>query len=130
MPSTISQYGFGVQVPNVTELAAVKLDNPTPEQWFNTAVFWPPAPYTYGSVPRRWTQMRSAGVAYADFAVLKNFRVGELFRIQFRAEFFNVTNSPQFARPKATFGSSGFSTVTGTANVGPRNVQFGLKIDF
>jgi hypothetical protein len=129
-PSTISQYGFGVQVPNITDLKAVRLDNPRPELWFNTSVFTAPEPYTYGSIPRRWTQMRADGVAHADFAILKNFRVTERVKAQLRGEFFNLTNSPQFARPNATFGSSAFGTVTGTTNVGPRNVQFGLKISF
>lgn len=130
MPSTISQYGFGVQTPHITDLKAVKLDNPTPERWFNTAVFFAPAPYTYGSLPRRWTQMRADGVAHADFAIMKNFRFLERVNAQLRGEFFNLTNTPQFARPNATFGSAAFGTVTGTTNVGPREVQLGLKISF
>ena len=129
-PSTISQYGFGVQMPNISDLKAVQLDDPRPERWFNTSVFSAPAPYSYGTIPRRWTQMRADGVAHADFAIMKNFQVKELARIQFRAEFFNLTNTPQFSRPNASFGSNAFGTVTGTTNVGPRNVQFGLKISF
>jgi hypothetical protein len=129
-PSTISQYGFGVQVPNVSDIKAVKLDNPTPERWFNTDVFSAPPPYTIGNAPRRWTQMRADGVAHADVAIMKHFMVRETTRIQLRGEFFNVTNTPQFARPNASFGSNAFGTVSGTTNVGPRNVQLGLKIYF
>jgi len=61
---------------------------------------------------------------------LKNFRYRERIRIQFRGELFNLTNTPQFGRPNTTVGSPTFGVVTGTRNVGPRNVQFGLKIDF
>ena len=48
-PSTISQYGFRAQYPNLTKGSDVPVANQTPEHWFNTAGF-PPAPYT---VPER-----------------------------------------------------------------------------
>jgi len=50
--------------------------------------------------------------------------------VQFRAESFNLTNTPQFAWPDTAFGSTTFGVVTSTMNVGPRNVQFGLKVEF
>jgi len=39
-PSTISQYGFGTQYPNVTKGSDVAVANRTPERWFNTAAFF------------------------------------------------------------------------------------------
>ena len=67
---------------------------------------------------------------HADFAILKNFRFLERVKAQFRAEMFNMTNTPQFARANTTWGSSDFGRVTGTTNVGPRNIQLGLRIQF
>jgi hypothetical protein len=54
----------------------------------------------------------------------------ERIRVQFRAEAFNHRNTPQFAWPDTAFGSPTFGVVSGTMNVGPRNVKFGLKVDF
>lgn len=129
-PSTISQYGFGAQHPNLLNARDLKLDKRTPERWFNTAAFTAPAPYTVGSAPRRVTELRSAGAKHADIAVMKNFRPVERYNIQFRAEFFNLTNTPQFGEPNGSFGGNTFGTVSGTFNVPPRSVQLGLRVDF
>ena len=129
-PSTISQYGFGTQYPNVTRGSDVTIANQTPEHWFNTAAFSAPAPYTIGNSPRRLNELRAAAQKNADIAVVKNFAAGERVKVQFRAEAFNLTNTPQFSWPDTTFGSTTFGVVSGTMNVGPRNVQFGVKLDF
>ena len=129
-PSTISQYGFGTQYPNVTKGSDVALANRTPEHWFNTAAFSAPAPYTIGNSPRRLNELRAAAQKNADIAVAKNFHWRERVTVQFRAEAFNLTNTPQFAWPDTAFGSTTFGVVSGTMNIGPRNVQFGLKVDF
>jgi hypothetical protein len=49
--------------------------------------------------------------------------------IQFRAEFFNLFNRPQFAAPNTTLVSPVFGGVTATVG-NPRLVQFGLKFLF
>ena len=129
-PSTISQYGFGTQYPNVTKGSDVTIANQTPEHWFNTAAFSAPAPYTIGNSPRRLNELRAARQKNADLSVSKNFSVRERIKVQFRAEAFNLTNTPQFSWPETAYGSTTFGVVSGTMNVGPRNVQFGLKVDF
>src|SRR5262249_10701498 len=129
-PSTISQYGFGTQYPNVTKGSDVAVENRNPDRWFNTAAFSAPAPYAVGNSPRRLDQLRADPEKNADVALLKNFRLRERVKVQFRAEAFNVTNTPQFGWPDTAFGSPTFGVVSGTMNIGPRNVQFGTKIDF
>ena len=129
-PSTISQYGFGTQYPNITSGGDVALANRTPEKWFNTAAFSAPAPYTIGNSPRRMTELRADTQKNLDVSLAKNFKYRERFKIQFRAEAFNLTNTPQFAWPDTAFGSSTFGVVSGTMNIGPRNIQGGLRIDF
>jgi hypothetical protein len=129
--TSLNQYGFsGTQPPNISDGKAVKLSNPTPSQWFNTSVFSAPPPYTVGTAPRRINALREDGQHNADLAILKNFMFHERIRTQFRAEFFNLTNTPQFSWPNTTVGSTTFGQVTATTNVPPRNVQFGLKVDF
>jgi len=67
---------------------------------------------------------------HTDISLMKNFRFRERLRVQLRAEFFNLTNTPQFGWPDSGFGSNTFGVVSGTMNLPPRNVQFGLKVDF
>jgi hypothetical protein len=129
-PSTISQYGFGTQYPNLTKGSDVSVAVRTPERWFNTAAFSAPAVYTIGNSPRRLNELRAAQQKNADVSLAKYFSVHERAKVQFRAEAFNLTNTPQFAWPDTAFGSTTFGVVTSTMNVGPRNIQFGLKVDF
>jgi hypothetical protein len=64
-----------------------------------------------------------------DLSLFKDFVIGK-GRLQFRAECFNVTNTPGFGVPNASLGASTFGTVTTTANAQPRQFQFALKYLF
>lgn len=68
-----------------------------------------------------------------DIALMKNTLVGGLREnatLQFRAEFFNAFNHPQFSNPAVAFNSaSGFGHIT-SLSVNPRLIQFGLKYIF
>jgi hypothetical protein len=129
-PNTLSNYGYQVQRPNVTDLNAAAVDNPTPDRWFNTTAFSQPGQYEIGNAPRWVPNIRFGPTRHADLAILKNFRWGESLKAQLRGEMFNVTNTPQFGRANTTFGSGEFGRVTSTTNVGPRNIQLGLRIQF
>jgi hypothetical protein len=129
-PNNLGNYGFQVQRPNVGDLKTAAIDNPTPNRWFNTDAFTAPAAFTIGNAPRWIPNIRFGPTNHADLAILKNFRFMERIKAQFRAEMFNFTNTPQFGRANTTVGSSAFGTVTGTTNVGPRNVQLGLRLQF
>lgn len=129
-PNTLGNYGFQTQRPNVADLKAAAVDNPDPSRWFNTAAFTPPGTHEMGNLTRWTPNIRFGPTKHADLAILKNFRWGERWKAQFRAEMFNFTNTPQFGRANTTVGSGAFGTVTGTTNVGPRNVQLGLRIQF
>jgi hypothetical protein len=100
-------------------------------QWFNTAAFTAPAPFTYGNVSRTLPDISSGGLFNMDFSAFKNFTVRERFKFQFRAEAFNLTNTPTFDTPGATYGTPTFGQVTATAFFPkPRVVQFGLRLQF
>jgi len=71
-----------------------------------------------------------------DFSITKTTRIGESQRIQFRSEFFNLFNHPQFAIPSTVVGnqslyanSPNFGLITGTS-VNPRLIQFALRYQF
>ena len=56
---------------------------------------------------------------------------GRVMRLQFRAESFNLTNTPNFAEPNTTLGSPTFGEITSTAPVSnPRLLQFALRLSF
>jgi hypothetical protein len=129
-PNNLSAYGFNLARPNISDLKELEVENQTPDNWFNTAAVTPAANYTIGNAPRWIPNLRFGPTKHADVALLKNFRHGERLNAQLRAEFFNITNTPQFGRANTTLGDANFGKVTGTTNVGPRNVQLGLRIQF
>jgi hypothetical protein len=96
-------------------------------RWFNIAAFAAPAAYTFGSAPRSLGSVRSAALSGIDFSVVKNTKVRENVALQFRAEFFNLTNTARFAPPNTSFGSAAFGQANALSNQ-PRVVQFALKL--
>ncbi len=79
-------------------------------------------------------QVRGPGFHRLDFSIFKDFRTSERTRLQFRAEFFNLTNPPQFANPgNKNFGNpSTFGLITGLVDGAndPREIQCALKLYF
>lgn len=117
--------------PNAVPGATAKLDNPTLERWFNTEAFSIPEPFTLGNVSRTLPDVRSDGLFSIDFSLFKTFQVSERTRLQFRAEAFNLTNTPTFDTPGRALGSATFGVVTATAfRPFPREFQFGLRLEF
>src|SRR5262245_31043122 len=121
-----------------------------PNRWFDPNCYVLQAAGTLGNVPRH--SIRGPGFFNFDFAMLKNTKVSERLDIQFRAEFFNATNHPNFRAPESFTLYTGSAAAlepnpnTGTAaatpnqnpNVGrilttansSRQIQFGLKFIF
>jgi hypothetical protein len=68
------------------------------------------------------------GPAYRnlDLSLAKNFRITESARVQFRSEFFNVLNHPNFGIPDGTMGSANLGRITDARD--PRILQFALKV--
>ncbi|MBL8235857.1 MAG: TonB-dependent receptor [Bryobacterales bacterium] len=122
--NTFSQGGG--QRPNWTGVNATVPD-PQPSRWIDASQFSIPPEYQFGTAPRTYNGLRSDGTAQIDTTLSKNFRFGEILTAQFRAEFFNLTNSARFAPPNAAFGNVQFGTVNAQGNQ-PRVVQFSLKL--
>jgi hypothetical protein len=98
----------------------------TAQEWFNTAAFAQPAAGRFGDAP--WNAVEDPGIANFDFSVFKNFHLGEKNQLQFRAEFFNLFNTPQFDPPNTVFGTPSFGTIISAGD--GREVQFALKYSF
>jgi hypothetical protein len=104
------------------------LDDPTPQKWMDSSVFSNPAAFQFGTAPRTFNGARSDGVGQVDMTLSKNFRFKEHYRLQFRTEIFNITNTPQFAPPNVVFGNAQFGVVSAQGNQ-PRIIQFALKLN-
>jgi hypothetical protein len=127
------------------------LPNAGVDAYFNPAAFSVPgtvpsstgaAIQTFGNAARRVA--RGPGSRNADLSIFKNTTMTEHAMLQFRAEFFNFTNTPTFFLPAASsptltcigapgsacnsnnpsFGKLSSGTATG------RQIQFGLKLYF
>jgi len=106
--------------------------------WFNPAAFAPAALGTYGNEIRN--QFYGPPTKQIDFSMFKNFQIGEKFRLQLRAEIFNIFNFVNYSGPTASFTSGTLGQSTSTYDVGfgapgigpgaPRNVQLAAKIVF
>jgi Carboxypeptidase regulatory-like domain/TonB dependent receptor len=103
----------------------------TVSQWFNTACFADPAPYTFGNESRVDPTLRQDGVNNWDFAIFKKTYFGSenRYNLEFRTEFFNIANIVQYGPPNAQFGTGSFGKVSGAVN-NPRLIQFGLRFSF
>jgi hypothetical protein len=116
--------------PNCTYSSAV-IGNPS--EWYNPACFVLPQVGTPGDIGR--TSLIGPGLFDIDFALMKNTRIKERMNTQFRAEFFNILNHPNFGIPNtSTFVSGGAISQTAgvitTTTTYQRQIQFGLKIIF
>jgi hypothetical protein len=101
------------------------------QAWFNTAAFAVPAPYTLGNVPRTDGAVRGPNIRNTDFSLFKDTAITDRRSLQFRAEAFNLTNTPHFGLPNDSANATAFGQVTSTLlSPEPRQLQFALKLMF
>jgi hypothetical protein len=96
------------------------------QRYFNTGAFALAASGTFGNAGRNI--LYGPGTFLMDFSAMKNFRITEGSRIQFRAEFFNLFNTPLFNNPSTSVTDSRFGQITGARD--PRIIQLALKVYF
>jgi len=117
--------GFGANDrPNVA--GNPELNSPTPERWFNTAAFVFPARGTFGNAGRN--VIDGPGYQNVNLSLVKNTAITERVNLQFRTEFFNLFNHPNFNLPDSFLGSPTFGIISSAKD--PRHIQFGLKLLF
>jgi len=126
------------------------------EQWFTNSVCDPRHPsvcppgavfalpvalvgtqsvFHFGSQGRN--TITGPGFSNTDFSLLKNTRITEALRVQFRAEIFDIFNHANFGQPNRTAvtGASNFGVISNTRfatgdSGSSRQVQFALKLLF
>jgi hypothetical protein len=117
--------------PNVVYGVSDQVANPTLSQWFNTAAFSLPAPFTFGNASRTIPNVMGPRLINMDIALYKDFVVKEKYTIDLRGEAFNLFNRPDFGNPNLTVGSPTFGMITSVlVNPLPRNIQLSLRVTF
>jgi hypothetical protein len=132
MPVTVTQAtnnnafaGFALQRPLLVGTPSLPADQRTPAHFFNTAAFATAGQFIIGNASRN--PVRGPAYRDVDFALVKHTRIFEKTDMEFRTEFFDVTNTPAFAQPNGSFGSAAFGSITATTT-DPRVIQFALKL--
>ncbi|MGO4518046.1 TonB-dependent receptor [Terriglobus sp. 2YAB30_2] len=103
------------------------------QHWFNTAAFAPQTLGTIGTAQRN--SLSGPNFRHVDLSLFKDFFLTERAKVQFRAEAFNISNTPSWIIGQGSgnvkMGNSAFGTVTATdSNYTPRLYQFALKLNF
>jgi TonB dependent receptor len=159
---------FSFDVATQAALGCSQPGHQTLDCWFNQAAFVVPTLSTapgdcggqcfarnFGNARR--AALRGPDMVNFDFSAYKTFQLGERFGLQFRAEFFNIFNHPNFNLPNLGSGggssgagivnfsctnaappvptdcsarSGGGAAITQTLPDAQREIQFGLKLQF
>jgi Carboxypeptidase regulatory-like domain/TonB-dependent Receptor Plug Domain len=113
------------QRPNYTG-APLYLNTGDPTEHLNPAAFATPAPGQLGTLGKG--SVRGKAITNVDFSMAKNWRFKERYGFQFRAEFFNVLNHPNFIGYDVDTRNSTFGRLTSTQS--SREIQLGIKFSF
>ena len=103
-----------------------RLDEPSVDLWFDPTAFKAPEPNHYGTSGRG--VLYAPGTQTIDVSLARIFPISR-FRLQFRADAFNLFNTPQFGFPNANIGSPTVGRIT-TTIADNRSMQFALKLDW
>jgi hypothetical protein len=121
-----SSLGYAVQRPN-------RIGNPnnfanrSVAEYFNVAAFTAAPQFVIGNSSRN--PVRGPGLQNADLMIGKTFRIRESMNFEFRAEVFNVSNTPPLGDPVANNCCSGsFGSIITAGN--PRDFEFVGKLHF
>ncbi len=113
--------------PNRVANGALSSDVRNPQNWFNEAAFVTPAQYVYGNSGRNI--LRGPGFRNLDAGLSRFFALTERFNLEFRAEAFNILNTPELGLPNATLGVATTGTITTVVNP-QRELQLALRLRF
>lgn len=142
--SGISTFGKGLPLvitgPNNTRLPgvsarAMRFGDPvlgandrTLERYFDTSAFAPAPTFSIGTDSRTQPRLRSPGIKTFDLSLSRSQPIRERANLQFRAEFFNAFNTPQFGVPNSSVTATNFGEITSASEA--RQIQMGLRFSF
>jgi hypothetical protein len=74
--------------------------------------------------------LRGPGSSNIDLALFKNFSITEQVKAQFRAQAYNLTNTPHFANPDSNLSHGTFGQINSVQPSSWRQVELGLRVTF
>ncbi|MBI3894920.1 MAG: TonB-dependent receptor, partial [Acidobacteria bacterium] len=104
-----------------------------PDRYYDVNAFLAPPPDTFGNLGQN--TLIGPSLFNLDFSLFKEVGLGETKKVQFRAEFFNLFNHPNFSQPNTTVFTSPTrinptaGRISGTIT-DPRKIQLALKFEF
>jgi hypothetical protein len=128
--------GSGFQRADVVPGCDFRLENRTPDRWFNPGCFAIPAQFTFGNAGRNIIE--GPGTRNFDFSLFRNIylsRGDSPKQLQLRGEMFNITNTPQFNNPNTTIGVTAAGLISAAGSPSSfqriqRQIQLGIKFLF
>jgi hypothetical protein len=100
-------------------------------QWYNPSAFAPPSAGRFGTCGTN--SLRGPGLFNTNLGVNRAFRVTERFGLDFRADMFNIANTPHHSLGNSSVNSGTFMQAVGIINTGlegieQRAVRFSLRL--
>ena len=123
--NTLNAFSGGQRV-NVVRNPELPNSQRTVERYFDTTAVVAPPQFTFGNANR--ALLTGPGLSNLNLSLLKNFKFGETWNLQFRLESFNAFNHPNFEEPNAGLGSPTFGVLSTALDA--RSMQLGLKLTF
>ncbi len=111
-----------------TDPNAAPANGRNPSAWFDTANLTTPAPLTQGNVGLQTNY--GPPTRTLDLSIFKDFPFTERWKLQFRAESFNLANTPQFSLPDNNLQDAKFGQITSSQTGTERHFQFALRLQF
>jgi hypothetical protein len=100
-------------------------------QWYDKTAFAPVREARFGTCGTN--NLYGPALVNVDMGLDRNFQIGERFTLKFRAELFNITNTPHHSNPNSNASSGAFMQAFGISNTGrdgvdERTARFGLRL--
>jgi hypothetical protein len=134
IPFTVVDGSPAINLPGISsdrpnQIKSAALSNPSINKWFDTSQFVRQTAGTPGNEASDSVYGPRSRVF--NMSLIKDTPIAERLRAQFRAEFFNITNTPNFGLPGNGMTTPSFGVISSTAgNMTPRQMQFALKLLF
>jgi hypothetical protein len=128
---------FGTFTADLVDTNVRKLG--TPDQWYDTSSFGVVNRRTgtigdFGNMNQR--VMRAPGMVNMDLSLFRDFPLSEQFRLQFRGEAFNISNTPHFNPPNGNVNAADFMVIASSfgsrfaQDAGNRLFRLGLRLSW
>jgi hypothetical protein len=134
LPFTVTASGASLNAPNNTQTAdqvlatVANLGGIGPgDPYYDPAAYAPVTAVRFGTSGRN--TLRSPAIFNLNFSVFRTFPINERLNLQFRAESYNLSNTPHFNAPNSNVSAGNFLDIT-NANTDQRQFRFGLKLMF